>query len=250
MIAEGVLEGVDAALGLHIWLSLPVGTVGVVEGPQMAGAQEFRITVRGVGGHGGMPEQTVDAIHIGAQIVTALQSIVSRNVSPLDSAVVTVGAFHAGSAPNVIAETAVLDGTIRAFLTETENLVRDRVTAVATGIASSLGGSAEVEFRPLLFPPTSNDPELARLIHDVAVEVVGPDRVRTDPGIRTMAAEDFSEFITRVPGCYFFLGGRDPRIGAIHPHHSPHFDLSEEALPLGVEILERAAIRYLTGGQG
>jgi len=245
MVAEGVLEGVDAALGLHVWVPLPAGTIGVVDGPQMAGSQEFQINVSGTGGHGGMPHQTVDAIYIASQIVVALQSIVSRNISPLDSGVVSVGAFHAGSAPNIIAESATLNGTIRAFSTETENLIRERIASISAGIAASLGGTAKVVFRDLLFPPTANSPDLARLVREVATEVVGADRVRSDTGIRTMAAEDFAEFSTRIPGCYFFLGGEDASVGAIHPHHSPYFELSEQALPIGVEVLERAAIRFL-----
>jgi amidohydrolase len=250
MVEEGVLDGVDAALGLHVWLPLPSGVIGVVDGPQMAGSQEFTIAVTGVGGHGGMPDQTVDAVHAASQIVVALQSIASRNVSPLDSAVVSVGSFHAGKAPNVIAETAVLGGTIRAFRREVEKLIRKRITEVATGVASSLGATASVEFRDLIFPPTANDPELARLVRAVAAEVVGEDQVRGDQELRTMAAEDFSEFATRVPGCFFFLGGRNEAVGAVHPHHSPLFQICEDALPIGVEVLERTAVAYLRGSRG
>jgi amidohydrolase len=245
MVDEGVLEGVDAALGLHVWLPLASGVVGVVEGPQMAGSQEFRITITGTGGHGAMPDLTVDAVYVASQVVVALQGIVARNVSPLESAVVTVGAFHAGAAPNVIAETAVLDGTIRSFLPESLELLRRRIAEIANGVAGSCGATAQVEFADLLFPPVINDPEMARIVRQVAVERVGEGQVRTDPEIRTMAAEDFAEFGTRVPACYFFLGGRNESIGAVHPHHSPRFDLCEQALPIGVDLLEAAAIRYL-----
>jgi amidohydrolase len=246
MVEEGVLEGVDAALGLHLWLDLPHGVVGLVDGPQMAGSQEFHITVTGRGGHGGLPHETVDAVLLASQIVVALQSVVSRNVSPLDNAVVSVGSIRAGSAPNVIAETAYLEGTIRAFRTDIQDLLRERIRSVADGVARALGGSVQVEFADLLFPPTSNDPDLARRVREVAARVVGPEDVRSDPGVRTMAAEDFAEYSTRVPGCYLFLGARDEAVGAIHPHHSPYFDICEDALPLGVEILEKAAIEYLT----
>ncbi|HUE95798.1 MAG TPA: amidohydrolase, partial [Longimicrobiaceae bacterium] len=245
MVEAGVLDGVDAALGLHIWLDLPLGVVGVVDGPQMAGSQEFAITVHGRGGHGGLPHGTIDAVLLASQIVVALQSIVSRNISPLDNAVVSVGSIRAGSAPNIIAETAYLEGTIRAFRSETLATLRGRISAVAEGVAQALGGSAEASFADLLFPPTSNDPELARLVRETAQEVVSPGEVRADPGVRTMAAEDFAEFSTRVPGCYFFLGAHDEVVGAIHPHHSPYFDIAEDCLPLGVEILERAALRFL-----
>jgi amidohydrolase len=246
MAEEGVLDGVDGALGLHIWLGLPAGYVGIVDGPMMAGAQEFVMTVTGRGGHGAMPHETVDAIYVASQIVTALQSVVSRNVSPLEGAVVTVGSFHGGSAPNVIAETAVLEGTIRAFRQELMDLVTTRVAEVAGKVASALNAEAFVDFRDLFYRPTSNDPGMARIVRDVAVDVAGKDRVRSDPEIRTMAAEDFSEFSSRVPGCYFFIGGGNPDIDAIHPHHSPHFDLCESALPVAVDILERSAVAYLT----
>jgi amidohydrolase len=246
MIQEGVLDGIDAALGLHIWTPLPAGTIGVVEGPQMAGSQEFRLTVIGRGGHGGLPHETVDAVLIASQIIVALQSVVARNVSPLDSAVVSVGAFHAGRASNVIADSALLDGTIRAFRTEVEDLLRARIRELVHGIASAMGGEAHVDFREMHFPPTSNAPDLARLVRDVARGVVGDDRVRTDDGVRTMAAEDFAEFGARVPACYFFLGAQDAKVGAVHPHHSPLFEISEDAMPIGVEVLERAAVDYLT----
>lgn len=245
MVAEGVLEGVDAAIGLHVWSGLPAGTVGVVDGPQLASFQDFRITVTGRGGHAAMPHETIDALHAAAQIVVALQSIVSRNVSPLDHAVVTVGAFHAGTASNVIAGAAELRGTTRAFTPEVDAMLRERVVGLAEGIAASLGAVAKVEFKDLFVPPTANDPALAALVRRVATEVVGPDLVHAGPAIRTMAAEDFAEFSTRVPGCFFFVGGADPSIDAVHPHHSPRFDISEKALPVGVEVLERAAVAWL-----
>jgi len=245
MVAEGVLEGVDAAIGLHVWSGLPAGTIGVVDGPQLASFQDFRITVTGRGGHAAMPHETVDALHAAAQIVVALQSIVSRNVSPLDHAVVTVGAFHAGTASNVIAGVAELRGTTRAFTTEMDAMLRERVIGLAEGIAASLGAVAKVEFKDLFVPPTANDPAIAALVRQVATEVVGPDLVHAGPAIRTMAAEDFAEFSTRVPGCFFFVGGADPSIDAVHPHHSPRFDISEKALPVGVEVLERAAVAWL-----
>lgn len=251
MVEAGILEGVDAAIGLHVWSQLPSGHIGVLDGPQMAGSQEFRITVQGEGGHGGMPHQTVDAVHVASQIVVALQSVVARNVAPLDSAVVSVGSFHAGSAPNVIAGVAHLEGTIRFFLPDTEVTLRDRITSIVTGVAEAMGASATVEFADLVFPPTANDPELATMVRRVAGEVVGPKRVESDvTTLRTMAAEDFAEYSTRVPGCYFFLGARNETTGAVYPHHSPHFDICEDALPVGVEVLERVAVEYLSNPSG
>jgi len=247
MVEEGVLEGVDAAMGLHVWLGLPTGTVGVVDGPQMAGSQEFSVRIQGRGGHGAMPHETVDALLAASQFVVALQSVVSRNVSPMDTAVVTVGSLNAGTACNVIADHALLEGTIRFFEERVADTLRARISALAEGICASFGAVAEVSFRDLIFPPTINAPDLALLVRQAAAGIA--ESVRADPGIVTMAAEDFAEFSTRVPGCYFFLGARNDRTGAVHPHHSPHFDLCEDALPIGVLVLERAAAAYLRGDE-
>ena len=245
MVKEGVLEGVDAALGLHVWLGMPLGTVGVVDGPQMAGSRDVRLTVRGRGGHGSLPHETVDAVYVASQIVVALQGIVARNVSPLDTAVVSIGSFHAGTAPNVIADRAELTGTLRAFRSETDALLCRRVREVATGVAAALGATCEVDFGEKYYPPTVNDPALAALVREVAAAVVGAPQVYSGDEVRTTGAEDFAEFAGRVPGCYFFVGARDEASGAVHPHHSPRFDLSENALPIAVEVMERAARAYL-----
>jgi amidohydrolase len=247
MIEQGVMAGVDLALGLHVWLGLPSGIVGVTPGPFMASAGEFEITIRGKGGHGAMPEQTIDAVLVGAQVVVALQSIVSRSVSPLESAVVTVGAFQAGQAYNVIADTARLLGTVRAFdVAACEDLPR-RIERIVAGVCEGLGAEYDFHFRQDT-PPTINDPRVAEAVRDVAEEVVGKERVRFGPEVRTMAAEDFGEFLLRVPGCYFFVGAMSEEKGAVHPHHSPRFDICEECMPVGVEVLERAALRALSGG--
>jgi amidohydrolase len=246
MIEEGVLEGVDRALGLHVWMGLPSGIVGVTPGPFMASAGEFDITIHGKGGHGAMPEQTTDAVLIASQVVVALQSIVSRTVSPLDSAVVSVGAFHAGTAHNIIADTATLTGTVRAYTVEKcEDLPR-RIERIAAGICEAMGATYEFRYRQDT-PPTINDPAAAELVRDAALEVVGPERVRYGPDVRTMAAEDFGEFLLRVPGCYFFVGAENESTGAAHPHHSPRFDICEDCMPVAVEVLERAALRALAG---
>ncbi|HYJ80902.1 MAG TPA: amidohydrolase [Longimicrobiaceae bacterium] len=246
MIEQGVLEGVDRALGLHVWLGLPSGVVGVVAGPFMASAGEFEIVVRGRGGHGAMPHETVDAVLVGSQVVVALQSIVSRNTAPLDSAVVSVGAFHAGSAQNVIADTATLVGTVRAFDMEACQELPRRIEQVVSGVCAALGARYEFHYRQDT-PPTVNDAGMAALVRAAAEEVVGADRVHADGDVRTMAAEDFGEFLLRVPGCYFFVGARNEATGAVHPHHSPHFDICEECMPVAVDVLERAALRALEG---
>ncbi|HEX8832514.1 MAG TPA: amidohydrolase [Longimicrobium sp.] len=247
MIEQGVLEGVDQALGLHVWMGIPSGIVGVTPGPFMASAGEFELTIRGHGGHGAMPEQTVDAVVIGSHIVVALQSIVSRTVSPLESAVVTVGAFHAGTAQNVIAESARLIGTVRAFEVDACEELPRRIERIAAGICQAMGATYEFHYRQDT-PPTINDPAMAELVRAAAEEVVGAERVRFGPQVRTMAAEDFGEFLLRVPGCYFFVGAMNEAKGHVHPHHNPRFDICEDCMPVAVEVLERAALRALNGG--
>ena len=244
MVSEGTLDGVDAALGLHVWSGLPSGTVGVAEGPLMAGAHDFHLVITGRGGHGAMPQETVDATLVASQVVVALQQVVARNVSPLSTAVVTVGVLQSGSAFNVISGRAVLDGTIRAFETPVLDYLRVRVREVAAGICAAYGATFEIRWGTL-FPPTINDAAMARRVREAAVEVLGADKVHYGDEVRTMAAEDFAEFSLRVPGCYFFVGARNEAIDAVYPHHSPRFDICEDALGIGLDVLERAALSYL-----
>jgi amidohydrolase len=249
MVEEGVLDGVDAALGLHMWLGLPSGIIGVAEGPMMASSRDFDIQIVGRGGHGAIPQETIDATLVAAHLVVALQSVVSRNISPLDTAVVTVGSLQAGLAPNVIADSAALRGTIRAFSDPVAAEIRSRVEAIVHGVCDTFGARGRVSFAESGYPATVNDPGITELVRSAALEVVGPDRVRTGDEVRTMASEDFSEIIRRVPGCYFFVGARNEAIGAIHPHHSPRFDLCEDSMAVGVEVMEGAALTYLAGAQ-
>jgi amidohydrolase len=249
MVEEGVLDGVDAAIGLHIWLGLPSGVVGVADGPLMASSRDFEMEIHGRGGHGAIPQETIDATLIAAHVVVALQSVVSRNISPLDTAVVTVGSLQAGTAPNVIADSALLKGTMRAFDDAVAEEIRTRMERIVYGVCEAFGARGELRFADAGYPATVNDAAIAELVRSAALEVVGAHRVRTGDDVRTMASEDFSEMIRRVPGCYFFVGGRNDTIGAIHPHHSPRFDLCEDAMLVGVDVMERAALAYLTGAQ-
>jgi amidohydrolase len=246
MIEEGVLDSpkVDAAFGIHLWNGLPVGKVGVITGPVMASVDEFFITVKGRGGHGAMPHQTVDALLAGCQIVNALQTIVARNVNPLDSAVVTVGSFHAGQAFNVIAETASLRGTVRTFSQELYEKIPDIFKRVVSNTAAALGAECEITYERL-GPPTINDSNMAEFVRKIASEVVGAENVVSDDRARTMAGEDMAYFLREVPGCFFFVGSQNSQKGFIHPHHSPFFDFDEDALPIGVEILKHITYQFL-----
>ena len=245
MIEAGVLRNpdVDAIIGLHLWNNLPLGTVGVRPGALMAAVECFRATVIGKGGHGAMPDQTVDSIVVGSQIVNALQIIVARNVNPLDSAVVTVGEFKAGTALNVIADTANLSGTIRYFNPELESLIGDRLEAIIAGVCRMHGADYKLDHWQL-YPPTINDRTMSDLVQSVAMEVVETP-VGVVPECQTMGGEDMSFFLNEVPGCYFFLGSANPAKQLAYPHHHPRFDFDETALGMGVEMFVRCVEKYL-----
>ena len=245
MIEAGVLEEphVDAAFGLHIAQSDPVGTLSVRPGPAMAAADRFRIVVHGKGGHGAHPHDTIDPVLVGAQIVTALQSLVAREIDPIESGVVTVAAFLAGEAFNVIPETAELRGTVRTFTPANRDLLQERVGALVTGIAAAMRAEATVEYARG-YPATVNDPELTELVRRACEATVGPDKVLT--GAPMMGAEDFSYFLEAVPGSFFFVGSKNPERGLVWGHHHPRFDLDEAALAVGIEAMVRVALDYLS----
>ena len=245
MIEAGVLQNpnVDAIIGLHLWNNLPLGTVGVRPGALMAAVECFRLEIIGKGGHGAMPDQTVDSIVVASQIVNALQTIVSRNVKPLDAAVVTVGEFHAGTALNVIADTANLSGTIRYFNPQLEILIGDRLEAIIAGICKMHDAQYKLNHWQL-YPPTINDKAIAELVRSVAIEVVETP-MGVVPECRTMGGEDMSFFLNEVPGCYFFLGSANPEKELAYPHHHPRFDFDEAALSMGVEMFVRCVEKFL-----
>ena len=244
MIEAGVLKNpdVDAIVGLHLWNNLPLGTVGVRSGALMAAVEVFDCTIFGKGGHGGMPHQTVDSIVVAAQIVNALQSIVARNIDPIDSAVVTVGKFHAGDTHNVIADTAQIGGTVRYFNPKYQGYFDKRIEQVIAGICQSHGANYKFDYCAL-YPPTINDVKMAELVRSVAESVV-----ETPAGIvpecQTMGGEDMSFFLQEIPGCYFFLGSANPEKNLAYPHHHPRFDFDETALGMGVEMFVRCVEKF------
>ena len=244
MVKEGVLENPrpDVFLATHVWNEKPIGTVDVSSGAIMAAAEKWTCTVRGKGGHGALPHQTVDPVVATAQIVTALQTVVSRNVSPLETAVVTVGTVHGGDAFNVIPAHVELSGTIRTYDPATRETVLRRVREVIEGVAAACGAAAELEIVSLT-PAVINDAEVAEVVRAAAEAVVGPENVSS--GERTMGSEDAAFFMQEVPGCYFFLGSANAERGLNAPHHNPRFDFDEDALVLGVAVLMHALTHYL-----
>lgn len=245
MIEDGALQGPqpEIAYGLHVWNDMPVGRAAVGAGAVMAAAGIFKITVHGKGGHGAQPHKTIDAVMVGAAIVNALQTIVARNVPPRKTAVVTVAAFHAGEAFNVIADTAELNGTFRSFDDVTHDKLMQRIHEVAEHTAAALGARAEVEIMQIS-PVTVNAADAADKVRAVASDVLGADQVESDQF--TTGSEDMSEFLKLVPGCFFFVGSRNDEKNFNAPHHNPHFDIDESVLPLGVAILAEATVRYLS----
>jgi amidohydrolase len=240
MIEAGVLEGIDRVIGLHVWAGLTTGQVAVRPGSMWASADLFSLTIEGRGGHGAMPHLTVDAIVIAAQVVSALQTLVSRETSPLEPAVVTVGSFHAGSAANVVAGEVVIQGTLRAFDAALRRRLLERIAALAQGIASSMGGSATFSHISGA-PPVVNDAAMAELVAAAAAEVVGAESVT--PFERMMVGEDFAYFLEQRPGCFFLLGGAPqdgPRV-----HHTADFAIDEGCLPIGLEVMANAVLRLL-----
>ncbi len=242
MVEAGVLEGVRAAVGFHLWSDLPVGTVGVREGPIMAAADEFRVEVTGRGGHGAQPHQAVDACLVAAQIIVNLQAIVSRRVNPLRPAVISVGRVQAGQAFNVIAPRAWLEGTVRSLDEDTRALLHRELARVVEHTCALAGAEGKVEVFGG-YPPVVNDGAVAAVVRAAAETAAGREAVLTPEPL--MGGEDFAYFAREVPSCYFLLGARNEARGIVHPHHHPRFDLDEDALPLGVEVLVRAAFALL-----
>lgn len=249
MIREGVLENPRPALalGLHLWNDAPVGRIAVTAGPTMAAAEVWRCTLRGRGSHGAQPHLGADPIVAAAHIVTALQTIVARNVSPEAVAVVTVGTLHAGNAFNVIPAEATLSGTIRTYEPEVRERVLARFRAIVEGVAATLETPAELELTTLT-PPLINDRRACALVSEAAAAVVGQENVES--GRLWMASEDMALFLREVPGCFFFVGSANAGRGLNAPHHNPHFDFDEAALPLAAAIMAEAAWRYLGGSDG
>jgi amidohydrolase len=246
MIEEGVLEDprVDAAFGLHLWNSLPVGKIGVDEGPIMASVDRFDIVIKGVGSHGAYPHTGVDPIVAGSHVVSALQTVVSREVPPLAPVVVTVGKFHGGTAFNVIPSHAELSGTVRTVDARIRQEMPARLERIVRGVTS--GMRAEYTFNYAFgYPVTVNDANRAQFARQVAAAIVGDANV-VSAGM-TMGAEDMSYFLEAVPGCYLRLGSGNPDKGLIHPHHSALFNFDEGALPIGVELLTQLTVAYLNG---
>ncbi len=240
MVADGAMDGVDAVLGLHVFSIFPAGQVFFSPGPQMAAAGLFEANIHGQGGHGAMPHMAVDPIVLAAQVILGLQTVVSRRLNPVNSGVVTVGTVHGGSKDNIIPESVALTGTIRALDDRTYGQIKDEVRRVFETVRP-LGGDFDLSFSAN-YPVTANEPAFTEFVRGVAVDLLGQQAVQ--PAEPMMGGEDFSILAQHAPGCFVRLGAAIAD-GVLRNHHDPHFDIDEQALPVGAALLAEAAVRYL-----
>ncbi|UTR09239.1 M20 family metallopeptidase [Evansella sp. LMS18] len=242
MIEDGCLEGVDVIFGTHLWATEPLGKVQYTKGAMMAAADRFEIVVKGKGGHGAQPHKTKDSVLIGSQIVQSLQHIVSRSVDPIDSAVVSVGAFEAKNAFNVIADSAKLTGTVRTFSPEVQEQVISDMKRIADGVAASYGATAELTYYKGYPALINHEPE-AVFVSQAAEETPGIEEVELSRP--QMGGEDFSYYLQHVKGAFFFTGAKHPDWSdeETYPHHHPKFDIDERAMLHAAKILGRVTLK-------
>jgi hippurate hydrolase len=239
MVEEGVADDISSIFALHLWPGLPFGTAATKAGPIMAAADAFEMTVRGKGGHGAFPHQTADAIAMAAQIVTALQTLVSREVDPVEPAVVTVGEIGAGSAFNIIPQTARLGGTVRTLKDDLRRQMPERIEQLARGVAQGMRGEAELDYT-FSYPVTMNDEGAASHALGVISDLLGEENT-LELSNPSMAAEDFAYFLEKIPGAFIWLGvGED-----VSYLHTPTFSFDEPILPLGSALLTALALEKL-----
>jgi len=245
MMRDGVLESpkVDRTLSLHVWNDKPLGWIHVAKGPVMAGAELFIVKLTGKGGHGASPDTTVDPVVAAAQIVTALQTIVSRNVAPLKPAVVSVTSIHSGTAFNIIPQTAEINGTIRTFEPEVRKLVLRRFEEIVRGIATSMNCKVEITIKQVT-PPVINNGAVAESVLNSAQTVFPQTNIDTEAYL-TMGAEDMGYMQEKADGCYFFIGSANAEKNLNYNHHHPKFDFDEQALISGAALMATAAADLL-----
>jgi len=245
MIEDGVMDApkVDAILGLHIWLEMDAGKVGVKKGPLFASIDEVDIKIKGDSSHGASPHQGVDAITTAAEVINSLQSIVSRKIDPIDSAVVTIGKIEGGYVRNVIADEVNLEGTIRALNPEVRKQLEDEIRKKVKNICLASDADYEIDYRHM-YPPLVNDKDITDLVKENAIKVMKSENV-IDVKDPTMGGEDFAYFLKEVPGTFFLLGGRNEEKGITAAHHNTHFTFDEDIMTDGIEIMIKSVLDFL-----
>jgi amidohydrolase len=242
MIKDGCLDGVDVIFGTHLQAQMPLGEIGYRSGPLQAAPDRFDITIRGKGGHGAAPHETKDSIVIGGQLIGNLQQIVSRKVDPLESAVVSVCSFEAKNPYNVIADTATLTGTVRTFKEEIRTSIEKEIERIVQGTCLVSDASYEYTYTRG-YPTTVNHKEETEFVAKLAQSVPGVEAVKETPPI--MGGEDFSYYLQKVKGTFFFTGAKSPDWNEAYPHHHPKFDLDERALLIAAKTLGLATLHYM-----
>lgn len=245
MVEEGLLENPipDVALGLHLWNERPLGWLGITPGPMMSAAEVFTVRLTGKGGHGAAPHLAVDPLLAAAQVVTGLQSIVSRNVAPLQTAVVSVTTIHAGEVFNVIPSQVEMQGTIRTFDPAVRQRVLSRFEQIVRGVAAAFECEAQIQLTPVS-PAVVNDAMVTQRVQEVARSILPDNQISAEE--RTMGSEDMSFILQLVPGCYIFIGSANAELGLNAAHHHPRFDFDEQVLPRAVALLEACTRSFLT----
>ncbi|MBO9128411.1 amidohydrolase [Bacillus sp. 165] len=242
MVQAGVMNGVDYVIGLHLMSGLETGKIGIVYGPMMAAPDVFEITILGKGGHAAHPKETIDPIAIGAQIISNLQHIVSRNTDAFEQRVVTVTQFHAGTTDNVIPDTAYINGTVRCYNQELREEAEKKIEQIVNGITAAHGASYSFQYRYGYRPVINND-HVTSIIEESAKTLFGENQVqRINP---SMGGEDFSAFLQKASGCFFKVGSGSEAEESMYPHHHPRFTLDEESLVIGVKMFLHAAVQLL-----
>ena len=242
MINDGAMEGVDSIFGIHLWADIETGKVSVEEGPRMAGTDWFKIEVKGKCGHGSAPQQCVDAVLVSSAIVMNLQSIVSREIHPNDSLVVTVGMLNSGSRFNVIAENGYIEGTTRSFNPELRKQLPEIIGRVVENTAKTYRAQASLDFQ-FVTAPVINDPKCSAISEKVVEDFLGKEGILKFE--KVTGGEDFSHFMELAPGALAFVGCRNEEKNACYPHHNGHFDIDEDALEIGTRLYTQYAIEYL-----
>jgi amidohydrolase len=244
MMKDGVFRKhrPQAIFAQHVWPELPVGKVGVRRGSMTGASDRFKVEIEGAGGHASKPHKTIDAIVVANQVINSLQTVVSRDVDPLRSAVLTIGKIRGGTRYNAIADTVILEGTIRTFQPETKEAVKYRFHSIVEGVARAMDAAARIKYWDG-YPATVNSPEWAELVLESARELLGPDATaEIDP---SLGGEDFGRFLLEYPGAYFRLGTARPNAGEKYRLHDSHFDIDEAALGVGTELMAQVAVDSL-----
>ena len=246
MIKEGVLENpkVDVMCGLHVEETIDCGSIMVRKGTVNAASNPFNITIKGAGGHGAYPDTAIDPIVIAGHVITSLQSIVSREIKPVNPSVVTIGSIHGGTAQNIIPSEVKMSGIIRTMTNEDREFAKQRLKEIVNGICTTFRGSAEIEIEES-YPCLYNDDDMVDLLEKSAIEILGEENVKLQKNPK-LGVESFAYFANEVPSVFYFLGIRNEKKGIIHSAHNNLFDIDEDALPIGVAIQCEIALNYLT----